>query len=307
MKKATQCNQVMTKNYLMIAGGKRFVRRPVSWLIAGTVAASTAVLVSALASIPAQVFDTDILGDSIRRGPDLRVTSEIVNDDQEYNIVTPGQYELASSEPLLRQVDEDSARALMQRIRAVGGVDFMRLRLRLLLGGRRNQEIQIVDIGMTDTRRLPPVHGTLIYLREQNGHIDQQIIFNLNEKFPVARDPRGPSGELGDLYFKHNSISLKDREQIILLVQFDAKQGESAEFKLKVSYIIGDETRSLIIDNNGISFKVSEVNCRSDIPSYDYDHAYIMDATPSGSLALLANQDPHRLFPGPMDTTGCHR
>lgn len=278
---------------------KKAVRRPLSWLLAGAVAASTGVLIATLTSIPAQLVDVPALEDSIRSGQDIQATVDILNDDGSWTMAHPGRYDLASDDPLLRGVSERAADTLVRKMRLAGGMDVNRLRVRILFEGRRSQEIQIVNVGLTDIERLPPVRGTLVDLGYQgSGVAHQQIAFDLNDPLPAARK-LDPDGKVGDPYFKNYSISLHDREQVILLVNLRVRN-QTAKFRLKADYLIGGEMRSIRIDHNGVPFQVTSVVCNPDgSETGDYYHAYRMDSVDSvGQLGLKMEPDPHHTLTG---------
>ncbi len=279
------------------SAGQRFIKRPAAWVIGGIVAAASVILVSILTSIPAQIVDIRALGDLLRIGDDIRVTTDIVNDDGNYTMAVPGRYDLSLEDPLRREVDVESALSFVQRTRDAGGYDVDRLRVRVVLEGRRNQQIQITDLALSDVQTMEAVGGTLLTLHSEGDSDNQQIVYDLSDPLPRARELR-EDGSLGDFYFKNNTISLIDGEQVVVLAQFNAKPSTATEFTLRLRYSMGGGARSMVIDNDGLPFKVTSVSCREPDTYYSaYDHAYIMEATDRGYGLVLA-PDSHHISAG---------
>jgi len=248
-----------------------------------------------LTSIPAQVLDSRELGDAVRRGDDVAVTVEQINDDGFYSMALPARWDLPVGDPIRTHVDSDSAVALARSEQAAGAYAVPYLRLRLVLEGRRNQQIQITNLEVSDFQIGPPVRGTLVGLSEEGGNNNQQVVFNLDDPIPRALDAEADAATNDKSYFQNKSISLNDREQVVLLAQFNARRDASAQFALTLRYMIGGETRSLKIDNNDRPFRVTAPSCSErGADSVDYDHAYSMVETDQG-FGLQVEPDPHHV------------
>jgi hypothetical protein len=139
------------------------------------------------------------------------------------------------------------------------------------------------------------MNGTLVDVHEEGGNNNQQIVYNLSSPFPRALDPTVKDSSQ-NAYFKNKGISLNDKEQIILLAQFDARKGASSSFDLSLQYTIGGQQRSLAIDDHGHPFRVTAPSCsRSEPGALDYRRVYqIAGASDGNALSMVS--DPHHLL-----------
>ena len=277
----------------------RILSRHVRWLAAGIAAAASGVLISILTSIPSQMLDEPSLRDQVRAGPDIQATVEVTNDDGDYTIATVGQYDIRPDDKLRSSVDIQSVVNLVHQVREGGGFDVGRLRVRLLLEGRRNQQLQVTDLFLSDINQLPIVRGTLLQANQEGAVENEHIIFNLSEELPRARLLKD-DGSVSDSYFADHSISLMDREQVVLLAEFRSRVATASTFRLTMKYVIGGELRSIVIDNHGQPFRVTPPSCNaSGSFSANYDHAYTMEAgTKEGALALSPSLDSENVVVG---------
>jgi hypothetical protein len=224
------------------------------------------------------MFDYQALGDAVRNGDDIRVTVDVVNDDGYYTIAIPERWTLPAESPLTRTLSGEAAMELMSTVRTSGGFDVDRLRVRLLFEGRRNQQIRITDLVVTNARAVPTVSGTLINLQEEGGVGSIEVLFDLDDPLPEARipelNPNGAGVTAGDPYFSKNTISLSDREQVVVMPEFWPAGGHASEFEISVQYTIGGERRNFTIDNNGQPFRISPLNCRAGAEEPIYDRIY---------------------------------
>jgi hypothetical protein len=146
-----------------------------------------------------------------------------------------------------------------------------RLTLRVLLEGRSNQEIHVVDIRPVDLRRTAPLDGTLFFVPPQEGAASIVLLLNMDERVPVATgvdrvDEWGPVPD--GPFFESNSIRLADREQDILVIRVSATR-EAVQFRLQADYLLGDDLKSTVIDDDGKPFALTPLNCvRRGIASY---------------------------------------
>lgn len=248
--------------------------------IALTAAAASAVVTGVLVALPAQVVDVPKLQDEIRPGADIRVTREVVHlEDQGYSMATPDKYTPTAEQlSLMTDTDLTQVTELAQQIRAAGGADLDQLSLRLLLEGRSSQEIRVVDIEAVDIKREPPYSGTLFSVPPEAGPTNLQMIFNLDESFPRAREavyttnPYTP--EPGALFFSKTSIPLPDRHQELVVARFRTEKN-AVSFAIRIAYVIGGERRQMTIDDNGKPFRVtSSSQCSPDSSEPSYDSVY---------------------------------
>jgi hypothetical protein len=271
---------------------RKFVAKPLGWLAAVIGTAITTVLVTTLTSIPAQLVDPKGLGDAVRGGPDISVVVQPINDTGSYSMAVPGRWDPPFNDIARRHVDANTAQLLVDEGRKAGGSAVSYLRVRLLLEGHRNQQIQIVDLVITDLQTAPPVRGTLVDLSEEGGSENQQLVFNLDEKIPHALDATAKDAEKSS-YFTNKSISLGDNEQVVLLTQFNARRGTSMLFNLSLKYVVGGENRSLSIDNGHQPFRVTATSCSTEKKGQtDYDRIY-----------TVADSTLTKIDPGVIETT----
>jgi hypothetical protein len=254
-----------------------------------------AILTATLTFIPQQLVDNQALGDAVRNGDDLRVTVDVVNDDGDYTIATPETWSLPPDNPLNQHVSSDAALQLMSTIRTHGGFDVGRLRVRLLLEGRRNQQIRVTDIVVTNSKDIATVSGTLVNLHEEGGDGSIEVLFDLNDPLPGARipepNPNGPGLVAGNPYFSQNTISLNDREQVVVVPEVRPAANHASEFELSVRYTIGGERRSMTIDNNGQPFRVTPLSCRAGAIDPVYDRIYGLHTGDIWTVASLPSND----------------
>lgn len=245
---------------------REIVRRPVTWVIAVALAAVATMVTGILTALPGQVLDRRAIGDSVRTGDDIRTTTAIIHgDDQGYSMAMPNPYTPTSTQQeLLRNTNADKATEFARQLRAAGGADLDVLTLRLLLEGRRNQEIRIVDIAPVNIKKERPFAGALFYLPPQAGAPNLQLMFNMDESFPQAREPvfdqsRNKSVP-GGLVFTKTSIALPDTRQELVIGRFVTERS-SISFALRLTYLIGGEQRAMTIDNQGRPFLVTARSC----------------------------------------------
>jgi hypothetical protein len=247
-------------------------RRVMLWVAGLLVAALGATIVGVLTGLPGQLLDLDAAKDQLRPGPDLRTRVDVVHlDDQGYSMAFADDYTPTQNQDQLTRAIFEDPEALSRHLRRSGGVDVERLTLRVLLEGRSNQEIHVVDIRPVDLRRTAPLEGTLFFVPPQEGAASIVLLLNMDERVPVATgvdrvDEWGPVP--GGPFFESNSIRLADREQDILVIRVSATR-EAVQFRLQADYLLGDDLKSTVIDDDGKPFALTPLNCvRRGIASY---------------------------------------
>jgi hypothetical protein len=165
--------------------------------------------------------------------------------------------------------------ALTAQLRAAGGADLDTLSIRVLLEGRRNQEVRVVDIYPVNIKREPPFSGTNFYMPPQAGGPNLQMIFDMAERFPRAREfaMNGETIVPGDLFFRKATISLPDRAQDVLVIRATTKK-QAISFELQVTYFVGGEQRQVVFNNNGKPFQVTATHCDAATHFASYANAY---------------------------------
>jgi hypothetical protein len=102
---------------------------------------------SVLTGIPAQLLNVPATQDKLRSGPDFSVAAETVYLDDEGRSMATQATQL--DEQLLRVISKPGAAAspeFVKLARAAGGVNVEKLTVRVVLEGRRNQQIRILGI-----------------------------------------------------------------------------------------------------------------------------------------------------------------
>ncbi|MBN1173607.1 MAG: hypothetical protein JXA67_15665 [Micromonosporaceae bacterium] len=276
---------------------RRLVQKPVAWAVGIVLGAISAIVVTMLTSIPGQVLDIPALADLVRSGKDIRITAEIINEDDIFDVALPFEYFIPADDPLLNSAELQSMTAFTDRLRHEGAFDVGTLSLRLIFEGRRNQRIQVSNISLSNIHTMTPVRGTLISANAEGADENEPIVFDLSESLPLAREAPKDDNP-GPPYFKKKTISLADHEQVVVLVEVYAKPKTATEFTLDVQYLIGGETRRLTIDNHDQPFRVTSISCNEPGSYYsDYERAYTMEVSPQGFALALAS-DPHRVQTG---------
>jgi hypothetical protein len=278
----------------------RLTRRFVLWTGGLLATALTTLATGALTGIPAQVFDLEAVKDSVRPGPDFRRTVEVVNlDDQGYSVAFPGRYRpTASQQRLMSRLDGVTAPRLAAQLRARGGVDVRALTLRIVLEGRSNQAVTILDMRPVAVARTVPVGGTLFSVPPQAGAPTMKMIVDLDKPLPVLRTvvlKHGWQPVGGRPFFEDITIRLRDRERDVLLVRAVADR-YSVAFKLEVDYLVGAKRKTAVIDDRGRPFRVTGLRCSAAPGFAAYASAYELGGGPQGQLRLAAAADPAR-FP----------
>jgi len=267
------------------------VAKPFGWALAVIGTAVSGVLVAALTAIPGQVIDDSSLGDRIRRGPDILVSAEAINDDGNYTIATNGPYDIPMGAKVRNSFDLQEMLSLLRSVRSVGGFDVGRLRIRLILQGNRNRQIQVTGLEVSDVEQLPVVRGTLIQANAQGGVKNERVVFDLSDDLPRARIVRD-DGSVGGSYFAERSISLQDREQVVLLSEFRSRATSATKFRLRINYIIDGQDRAATIDDQGRKFAVTPPSCNQPgSHTGGYDKAYV-----SNGSSLQLSQTPSRVY-----------
>jgi hypothetical protein len=256
------------------------------------------VITGALAGIPGQLFDVEAVKDRVRPGPDFRHSVEIVNlADQGYRIAVPGRYRPTPKEArLAERLDGVTAPQLDAELRSHGGVDVQKLSLRIVLEGRSNEEVRILDIRPVAVRRTAPIDGTLFNVTPQGSTPTLRMIVDLDDAVPVLRTAViGPRDELIGTrpFFEEKTIRLRDRERDVVLIRATAER-YSVAFKLEVDYVVGARRKRTVIDNRGRPFRVTGTSCTTEPGVASYKRIYDLGTGPQGFLRLVDVADPTR-------------
>ncbi|MEV0734268.1 HNH endonuclease signature motif containing protein [Polymorphospora sp. NPDC050346] len=215
-----------------------------------------------------ETFDRDAAKDRIREAfqsdDDLRYSIEFF--DEGDSLVLPHGFRLTDPQrQVLRSFpdDFDGFRQLQADLRAAGAANPHTLTLRVTLEGRRNQPIRIDDVRPISLRRTDPHSGTLLDIPAQSSGQTIRMMFDFDEADPRARiavPDGGVGNEPGDLFFKHHTLEVGDQAEEVVVIESIIGQG-AATFEIGVDYRIGGQAKRLVIDNQGVPFALTALNC----------------------------------------------
>jgi hypothetical protein len=232
-----------------------------------------------LTGLSSQAIDIPAVRDLARSGLDIRIVSEVIHDDdQGYTMAFPGTYRPTSQQQgNITNFEGNSLEAFAAQLRGAGGADLGKLSIRALLEGRRNQEIRVVDIHPVNIKREPPFGGTLFYIPPQEGAPTLQMVFDMDERFPHAREftMDGDTIVPGSPFFSKTTISLPDHAQDVLLIRAITKK-QAISFDLQVTYFVGGEQREAIFNDNGNPFRVTTEHCDASTHFASYGNVYTL-------------------------------
>lgn len=283
---------------------RRSFSRPLRWVVGLVLAAVATLVTSVLTGIPAQLVDVPAAQDKLRSGPDFSVVVDITYLDDEGRSMATGATHL--DEQLLHVLAQPGGAAtpeFLKLARAAGGVNAEKLTLRVVLEGRRNQQIRILDIRPVVVEQTPPLSGTLFNAGPQGGEPTLRMIIDFDRPNSVVREvlpesaPLDPKG--GRPFFDNTTISLRDREQQVLLIRTTVTRYHVA-FKLQIDYRIGDESKIMEIADHGRPFRVTGINPGPEPHTLSYERAFELQ----GDFSLCPVADPHRIPTNSMPTCG---
>jgi hypothetical protein len=258
----------------------RRLRKAAIWLAGLVVTAAGVIITSAIQNATEQVVDVPAIKDAVRPGSDIRVRTAIVFTDHSRLRVMPGEFVL----------DPKAAAGLSQPGSAASpvygsivrqGIDYRMMKLRLLLEGRRAEEVRIIDIVPEVIERKDPTQGTFFDVPPQG--VDDDINLDLDLDSPnlvllTAGSNPGPP------FFESKTISLKDREQVVLQIHVVA-QMYYYSYRFKIIYFIGGEKREQIVSNGNMPFEITGPRCTPDRKALSYKTVYALQDDFSVKLA----------------------
>ncbi len=270
-------------------------RRSALWILGLVGAAGATLLTSTLLGIPAQLVDPSEAKDTLRSGPELSVGVEITQlDDEGLSKVVPGAFQPSAH---ARQIISQSMGAVspefLSEVRSAGGINLEKLTLRLVVEGRRNQEVRILDIRPQIVERTPPVDGTLFDIPPQGGGATMKMFLDLDKAQPVVSevivtDENEPKA--GPAFFGNTTISLKDREEQVIILRAVAIK-YYAIFNLIFEYRVGDQTKTMTVTNQGQPFRVTGPHLGSGPDELSYQEAFELQ----GDFSMCRVADPRHI------------
>jgi hypothetical protein len=246
-----------------------------------------------LVGVPAQLVDPSEAKDALRSGPDLSVNAEIVYlGDQGRSMVVPGPFQPSVH---LRQIMSQPGAAaspeFLGEVRSAGGVSLTLLTLRMVVEGRRNQEIRILDIRPKIVERTPPLDGTLFDAPGQGAGPTMKMLLDLDRAHPIVTEAVITDDEVksGPAFFGNTTISLKDREEQVIILRALAVNHYAA-FELIFEYRLGDKARTMTLTNQGQAFRVTGPRLGAGPDELSYQDAFELQ----GDFSLCRIAEPRR-------------
>ncbi|WP_141579707.1 hypothetical protein [Actinomadura sp. WMMA1423] len=239
-------------------------------------AIATPLVLALILFVVAQAFDTPAAKDKVRAvtrpGGDQDVRWSVSFNDPAYQIATPRGVALTPPQKRFLRTWRFGGQAegpghslsgLINEVRAVGGANLDALYLMVRLEGRRNQPLFVDDVRPVNIRRTRPYAGTLVDIPPQEGGEPFKMIFNFDEFEPRAReveDDVTSGGRPGDLFFNHNTITVKDGQQDSIGIKSISTR-TAVTFQIRIVYHLGGRPKTLTIDNRGNPFALTPYNC----------------------------------------------
>jgi hypothetical protein len=260
--------------------------------IAGVAATVVGSLVLAVLTwVGPQIIDgaavKDWLREAARADGDLRYTVEYV--DGGFDLVLPQGATLTNGQKSTLKDWSTPAnlmsglQGLVEELRAAGAADPNVLTVRVTLEGRRNQPIKVDAIEPVNIRRQAPYSGIFLSIPPQGPGNTIKLMFNLDEVQPIARvavpvkegDPPKPTEKddirPGPPFFQNTTLTVNDGQEDAIVIQSVATRWATS-FDIRIAYRVGDQAKSLIINNAGHPFAVTPLNCT--------DHSTFADGHP---------------------------
>ena len=198
----------------------------------------------------------------------------------------------------------------LQELRSDGGVNVEASTVQLIVNGHSRQGVRIMDIRPVALRRTAALNGTLYLIPSQAGNATIRMMFDLDERIPVARridssaDPAAsdPPQQLagfiigvqpGNPFFDAETIRLAANEQQVINIRMQATRFY-ATFDLEIDYIIGTESNAvhkLIVTDNGHPFSITGIPAGRNPGTAAYQEAFQLQ----GNFSLCQVSDPGRI------------
>jgi hypothetical protein len=283
---------------------RRSIGRPLRWVLGLILAAVATLVTSVLTGIPSQLFDVPAVQDELRSGADFLAAADIIYlDDQGRSMATHATEVDAQLQRLLTQPGAAATPEFLELVRAAGGVNVEKLTIRVVLEGRRNQQIRILGIHPVVLEQTPPLGGTLFDAPPQGGDPAMQMVIDLDHPAPVVREvlhePGSGEPQAGRPFFANTTISLRDREQQVLVIRATATRHYTA-FNLQIDYRLGDENKTMQISDHGQPFRITGLRTGPEPKTLTYERAFTLQ----DDFSLCPVTDPHRILTTPVPTCG---
>ncbi|NGO13465.1 hypothetical protein G5C60_39185 [Streptomyces sp. HC44] len=202
-------------------------------------------------------------------GPDFAVSVEAVRFDEDgFWAATSGDFQPSPSQSrFLAQPMSPASKKFDDFFQSAGAVNIGKQTIRLTLTGRRDQQVNVLDIRPVIVRRASPLAGTLFALGSQAGSPTFKVMYDLDRPNPVAHKAvldahdkeRDPEWKPGPPFFEGTTIKLHRDEQNVVVLRATTERFHVA-FRLDVTYMLGDHRKHTVIDDHGRPFQVTGVS-----------------------------------------------
>jgi len=224
----------------------------------------SALVVAIVQGVPGQIVDVPAAKDALRPGDDIRFTSsEVFTANSRMRVITddpsPVDAKLAAILAQPGGAVSDSAQKSLFR-----GLNFTSMKFKIVLEGRRAEEITIESLTPHTITEADPPQGVLMDIPAQGEEDDISAFLDLDVRPHTLRDAVMPKGtdpgaftvpEPGGPFLASKTISLKDREQVVLNISIESIV-HYYKFDFDATYIKGGKEYHKIIDNNGKGFEI---------------------------------------------------
>jgi len=217
------------------------------------------------------------------------------------------------SQQILHQMSRPGAAGspdFLQEIWSDGGVNVEASTVQLIVNGHSSQGIRITGIKPVALRRAAPLSGTLYLMPSQAGNATIRMMFDLDERVPVARqiassadpaagDPRQQLAgfiigvQPGNPFFDIQTIRLADNEQQVINIRMQATRFY-ATFDMEIDYIVGTESgtvHKLTVTDKGHPFSITGIPPGRNPGAAAYHQAFQLQ----GNFSLCQVSDPGQI------------
>ncbi|MET8829007.1 hypothetical protein ABZX40_16040 [Streptomyces sp. NPDC004610] len=263
------------------------------WFATVIAAALAAMLGNWIIATPGVLFDVPEVQDGLRPGPELSVSVEKVQlDDEGLSKVTREDHRPdARLAALMARPNAVTAPAFDEALRAVGGVNLETLTIRTVFTSRRSQQINIVDIQPEILERTAPWSGSLFSAPSQAGAPTMNLMLDMDRPRPQARDAvfDNSTGKMepGKPFFAQRTITLRDGKQQVVLVRARTLR-HYVSFRLRVTYLLGDDRRTVTVDDKGRPFELTAFSGDADYLKPEYRRIFTLQ----GDFSLCQTTPP---------------
>ena len=234
------------------AAGHPFHRKAIRWLGAAIAAALAAMIGLALTGALGQIIDVPRAEDAMRPGDALRITTVSISTSGDGSRSVSFATAPSNLKALVgARADADS---FFELALDAGAYAWAPLNVRLLIEGRRNQKVSVVNVRAIDLRRQDPATALTFPLPAQGGATDQMVI-NLDSSVRVARVV-SDAGTAGKPFFDTIQITLGDGDTTTIVIGFEAS-ASAYTFNIAVDYRLGGRLYTQTVTRNGGPFRVT--------------------------------------------------